>query len=104
MVQAKEIIKVNTQRGVGSAIFPLSHRYRTDRFYQPVILKDTFYTDTAISKFESINGNKYAQVFSSTRNSVAVHPILNKSMDGDALKEFTQDFGIPTHLYSDGSK
>ena len=28
----------------------------------------------------------------------------SKTMAGDALKEFAQDFGIPDRLYSDGSK
>jgi hypothetical protein len=83
---------------------PLSRRYRTDRFYQPRRLKDDFYTDTAISKTLSINGNKYAQIFSNTRNFVAVYPMEKKSMAGDALKEFTQDYGIMNRLYSDGSR
>ena len=33
LTQAKQTIKVTTQRGVRSAILPLSRRYRTDRMY-----------------------------------------------------------------------
>ena len=104
LVAAKQTLKVTTQRGVRSAILPLSRRYRTDRFYQPRRIKGDMYTDTAVAKTLSLNQNKYAQVFSNTNNFVAVYPMRSKTMAGDALKEFAQDFGIPDRLYSDGSK
>jgi hypothetical protein len=43
-----------------------------------------------------MNGNKVAQVFSNSNNFVAVYPMRSKAMAGDALAEFTQDYGIPT--------
>jgi hypothetical protein len=100
----KKTAKVTTQRGIRSAILPLSRRYHTNRFYQPRWLKGDMYTDTAIAKVKSLNGNKYAQVFANTNNFVAIYPMRSKTMAGDALAEFTQDFGTPTRIYSDGLK
>jgi hypothetical protein len=72
--------------------------------YQLRRLKGDMYTDMAIGKVKLLNGNKYAQVFADTNNFVAVYPMRSKTMAGDALAEFTQDFGVPTRIYSDGSK
>ena len=44
--QAQQTIHVTTQRGIRSAILPLSRRYRADRFYQRKRLDGHFYTDT----------------------------------------------------------
>lgn len=99
---AKQTLKVTTQRGVRSAILPLSRRYRSDRFYQNRRIKCDIYTDTAIAKVKSLNQNKVAQVFANTNNFVAVYPMRAKSMAGDALKEFAHDYGIMPRLYSDG--
>jgi hypothetical protein len=75
LIAANQTVNVTTQLGVKSAIMPLSCHYRTYRFYQLRRLKDGFYTDTAILKTLSINGNKYAQIFSKTRNFIAVYPM-----------------------------
>jgi hypothetical protein len=96
LVAAKQTANVTTQRGIRSAILPLRRRYCTYRFSQPRRLKGDMYIDTAIAKVKSLNGNKYAQVFANTNNFVAVYPMRSKTMAGDALAEFTQDFGIPT--------
>ena len=44
--QAKNTIKITTQKGVRSAILPLSRRYRADRVFERPLLRGDFYTDT----------------------------------------------------------
>ena len=41
--QAQQTIQVTTQRGVGSAVLPLSRQCRVDRFYQRKRLDGHFY-------------------------------------------------------------
>jgi hypothetical protein len=62
--QAKQTIKVTTQRGVRSVILPLSRRYRTDQMYNQKRLRGQhFYTDTLIGKYNSLTNNTCAQIF-----------------------------------------
>jgi hypothetical protein len=53
--QAKQTIRVTTQRGTRSAILPLSRRYRTDRMYHQKKLRGPkFYTDTLFGRCKSL--------------------------------------------------
>jgi hypothetical protein len=56
--QAKQTIRVTTQRGMRSAILPLSCRYRTDRMYHQKKLRGPkFYTDTLFGRCKSLSKN-----------------------------------------------
>ena len=55
--QAQQTIQVTTQRGIHSAVLPLSRRYRADRFYQRKRLDGHFYTDTYYARSKSLHSN-----------------------------------------------
>ena len=77
--QAKNIIKITTQKGVRSAILPLSRRYRADRVFERPLLRGDFYTDTMDARAKSLEGNKYAQVFASKDLFAKAYPMATKS-------------------------
>jgi hypothetical protein len=76
LTQAKQTIKVTTQRGVRSAILPLSRRYRTDRMYNQKRLRgQRFYTDTLIGKYNSLTNNTCAQIFANESFFAKAYPM-----------------------------
>jgi hypothetical protein len=102
--QAKQTIKVTTQRGIRSAILPLSRRYRTDRMYHPKKLRGPkFYTDTLFGRCKSVSNNTCAQIFANEHQFVKAYPMESKAMAGKALRQFIRDFGVPERLTSDGA-
>ena len=48
--------------------------------------------------------NHYPQVFSNKSYFSKVYPVDSKRKDGDDLKLFCQEFGVPEKLNFDGSK
>jgi hypothetical protein len=104
LAQAKQTIKVTTQRGVRSAILPLSRRYRTDRMYSQKRLRgQRFYTDTLIGKYKSLTNNTCAQIFANESFFATCYPMEKKSLAGMALRQFIRDYGIPDQLTFDGA-
>ena len=61
--KAKDTIKNTTQRILRSALLPLARRYRADHMYERPRIWGTIYTDTMDGQHQSLDGNKYAQVF-----------------------------------------
>ena len=61
------------------------------------------YTDTMHGHYKSLDGNWYAQVFATEDFFAAAYPMEAKSMDGDTLKEFITDFGVPEKIVMDGA-
>ena len=59
--KAKENLEETTQRGISSAILPLSRRYRADRVYSLKIINARFVTYTFFSDIRSINQNVCVQ-------------------------------------------
>ena len=102
--QAARTIKNTTQRFLRSAILPLSRRYRADRMFQRKLLDGDWATDTFDGRTKSLDGNRYAQIFSNKQYFSRVYPMDSKSKCGDALKIFCREFGIPKSLTFDGSK
>ncbi len=87
--QAKQTLKVTTQRGVRSAIMPLSRRYRTDHMYQERKLRNQkFYTDTLFGKYKSLTDNTCLQIFANESHFVKAYPMETKAMAGAALRQF----------------
>lgn len=55
--QAQPTLRVTTQRGMRSAILPISRRYCADRIFNVKRLHGKFATDTAYGKLQSLRGN-----------------------------------------------
>ena len=102
--QAKQTMQVTTQKGVRSAIMPLSRRYRTDLMYQQRKLRNQkFYTDTLFGKYKSLTNNTCIQIFANESQFVKAYPMETKAMAGSALRQFVRDYGVPERLTSDGA-
>ena len=71
----------------------LARRYRADRMYGRPRLRGVVYTDTMHGHFKSLDGNKYAQIFTTEDYFAAAYPMESKALAGDALKEFITDYG-----------
>ena len=104
VAQAAKTIKCTTQKFLRSAILPLSRRYRSDRMFDHKTLAGRWSTDTMDGRIKSLDGNKYAQVFSNDQYFAKIYPMDSKAKAGQALREFCRDFGIPQKLTFDGSK
>ena len=61
--RAQRTLRVTTQRGVRSAILPISRRYRADRVFGVKRLNGKFATDTAYGKIKSLRGNVGSQIY-----------------------------------------
>ena len=104
LTQAKKTLQVTTQKGVRSAILPLSRRYRTDRmFNQRKLRGQKFYTDTLFGKTKSLTNNTCVQIFANESYFVKAYPMEKKSGAGLALRQFIRDYGVPERLTSDGA-
>ena len=55
-------------------------------------------------RIQSIDGNRYVQVFTKKAQFVKVYPMDKKSKSGDAFRTFVNEIGVPDNLTSDGSK
>ena len=103
--RAQRTFRVTTQRGVRSAILPLSRRYRADRAFGVKRLNGKFATDTAYGKIRSLRGNIGSQLYSHKCGFKASYPIQKVDGDhvGDTLTQFVSDYGAPEHLTFDGA-
>jgi hypothetical protein len=64
LAQSKQTLQVTTQRGVWSAILPLSRRYCTDHVYNQRKLRgQQFYANTLFGKYKSVTNSTCAQLF-----------------------------------------
>ena len=101
---ADQTYKVTSQKGVRSAILPLSRRYRADRHFDRPTLKGKWYTDYMFGRTKSLDGNVGAQVFANKEFFVTAYPTESKKLCGKALKTFCTEFGAPEKLTFDGAK
>jgi hypothetical protein len=95
---------VTTQRGVMSAVLPLSRQYQTDLYYQKPRLHGRFYSDTVFGRHKSLTGNKCLQVFANKGFFTVVYPMQSKADAGKALKSIIDEYGIPEMQIFDNSK
>ena len=86
-----------------SAILLLVRRYCADRMYERPRFRGTIYTDTMHGHYNSLDGNRYAQVFATEDFFAAAYPMEAKSMAVNALKEFITDFGVSDKIVMDGA-
>ena len=102
---ASKTLKETTQIFLRSAILPLTRRYRADRMFSMKTLDGQWSTDTIDSNCgKSLDGNRYAQVFSNKNYYAKVYPIESKDKAGDALHQFCNEVGVPKELIFDGSR
>ncbi len=103
--RAQRTLRVTTQRGVRSAILPISRRYRADRMFSVKRLNGKFATDTAYGKVKSLRGNIGSQLFSLKCGFKACYPLqkIDGNSVGDALTQFISDYGVPERLTFDGA-
>ena len=103
--RAQRTLRVTTQRGVRSAILPISRRYRADRMFSVKRLNGKFATDTAYGKVKSLRGNVASQLFSHKCGFKVCYPLqkVDGNNVGDALTQFISDFGVPDRLTFDGA-
>ena len=92
------------QRGIRSAILPLTRWYCADRMYNIKRLNRKFVTDTFYADMRSIHGNTRCQVYCHKVGFQACCPKANATDDslGKTLDNFVHDFGAPSHLTFDG--
>ena len=105
-IQAQRTLHATTQRGMRSAILPLSRRYRADKIFQEKRLAGKFATDTLYYKLKTVHQNMAAQIYShkcSFTKSYQLTRVNCKSV-GNTLGDFVSDFGIPDHLTFNGAK
>jgi hypothetical protein len=101
--QATETLKRTTQRLTRSAVMPLARRYRADRHFQTKRLNGMWASDTMDGRCKSLDGNRYAQVFSNGTFFAEIYPMATKKDAGLALKAFILELGVPDDLTVDGS-
>ena len=101
---ATNTLKKTTQRFLHSAVLPLSRRYRTDMMFERKTLRGQWSTDTMDGRCKSLDGNRYAQVFTNKSYFSRIYPMDSKKKTRDALRLFCQEFGVPEKLQFDGSK
>ena len=97
-------LKKTTQKFLRSGILPLSRRYRMDRVFHRKTLAGAWSTDTMDGRSVSLEGNRYAQVFTNKNYFARLYPMDTKSKAGDALRVFCQEYGAPEKLTIDGSR
>ena len=103
--RAYATLEATTQRGIRSAILPLSRRYRADRMYKLKRLDSKFATDTLYGDIKSLKQNQCAQVYTHKCGFSACYPVTaaNGDLLGQTLRDFSHDFGVPEHLTFDGA-
>ena len=53
--------------------------------------------------FESLDGNKYAQIFATEDYFAAAYPMESKALARDAMKEFITDYCMPDKIVLDST-
>jgi hypothetical protein len=100
---AKDTLRVTTQKGIRTAIHPMTRRVRVDHLHlHRPRLRGTWYTDTLLSKVKSKLGNTCANVYTQGKFTRAI-PMTSRKDAGKSLIEFTDDVGIPERLVTDGA-
>ena len=103
--RANATMKATLQRGVRSAILPISRRYRADRQFNVKRLAGKFATDTLWSKTKSLRGTKAMQIYSNKCGFNKVYSLEKADNEnvGNSMKAFVSDYGAPEHLTYDGA-
>ena len=103
---AHRTLKVTTQRGVRTVLYPtLSRRFRTnDRQLRYRRLPVTLFTDTMYASTKSRRGNKCAQIFGSQEGWCRAYPMQKESQAHEALSLLHQREGVPNVMVMDNAQ
>ena len=100
---AKDTLRVTTQRGIRTAIHPMTRRVRVDHLnLHRQRLRGVWYADTLLSKVKSKLGNTCANVYTQGKFTRVI-PMTSRKDAGKSLVDFTDDVGIPEQLITDGA-
>jgi hypothetical protein len=101
--KAKDLLRVTTQRGIRTAVHPITRRYRVDHLdLHRNRLQGQWYCDWLSSGVRSLGQSTGAFIFTNGRFT-EVYP-KDRHTHGnaaDALNEFIDDVGIPVNLRTD---
>ena len=81
---------------------PLARQYKTGRVFQTKRLTGMWSTDTMDRRVKSLDGNRYAQVFSNGTYLAEIYTMAKKSDAVQALKTFVMKLGFLEELIVDG--
>ena len=103
--RARLTLRATLQRGMRSAILPISRRYRADRQFNVKRLKGKFACDTLWSKTKSLRGHVGSQVYSNKNGFTKLYHLSKADNEqvGYSLNAFVSDFGAPESLTYDGA-
>jgi hypothetical protein len=101
---AKRTLQVTTQRGIQTALHPLTRRVCVDHLdlHRPHLRRQQWYCNTMLAKVKSKLGNKCANVFTNGCYTIAI-PMSGRMDAARSLINFTDNVGIPEHLVTDGA-
>ena len=104
--QAKNTIKVTTQRGIHKISNPaISRRFKTnDRMLQYNRLPHTVFSDTLIAKIKSRTMNNHDQLYATNFGWSRGYPMRHKSEAHHTLSKVFKDVGAPDTLVTDGAR
>ena len=103
---AKRMVVMTTQPGVRTCLNPtLSRRFPTnDRMLRYKRLPHTMFTDTMFASTVSCQGNKMAQIYSTSFGWARAHPMKRKGEAHETLSLMFHCDGVPPTMVTDGSK
>jgi hypothetical protein len=103
---AKHTVVMTTQREVKTCLNPtLSRRILTnDRMLQHKRLPHTMFTDTMFASTASCQGNKMAQIYSTSFGWARAHPMKCKGEAHEILSLMFHRDGVPPTMVTDGLK
>ena len=93
-----------TKKLTRSAIMPLTRRYRADRMFDVRRIYGTMSTKTMDTRCQSINDEKYCQVFGNKQFFVEEYPIKKKYDFLLILDKFVKKYGAPDKMTYDGAQ
>ena len=104
--KAKLTVQRTTQRGVRTCVNPtLARRFPTnDRMLRYPRLPHPVFTDTMFAGTASQQGNKCAQVYSTSFGWCRAHPMTSKGEAHESLSLLFHRDGVPPTMIFDGSK
>ena len=98
---AKDTLAVTTQRGIRTAVHPLSRRLRVDHLnINRPRLHGKWCLDMMASKVKSKIQNTCAAIYTNGKFTKAC-PLSSRAHAADSLIDFTDDVGVPEHLMTD---
>jgi len=103
--RARQTLQATLQRGMRSAILPITRRYRADRVFTLRRLAGKYSSDTAWFKVRSLRGNVASQIYYHKCGFATNYHLsaADGEQVGNSLTSFLSDYGVPENLTVDGA-